>query len=404
MNILYMDHHAGEERYGGDRRAYDLAREWQKAGDEVTIVTARHCPGPGHLSPRGDFMERETEGVRFFYLGSEPEQDRVGSVRRCITDFVQKLHRIRPVLAERCHPDIIIAASCYPYDFFAAKQLAGKTGAKTVFELKEIWPRLQEELYPEGDSRLVRFLGERAMDYALKNADLVASLLPGGQRYLEERGVVPKSFEELPAGAPPLSAAKPLEGAAAEQFEAFRAEHRFVIAYTGKLSERGCPEELLRAVIPLASEGVGAVIAGNGGRKLMLRRMVREWNAGNILLLDAQKASRMETVLQASDALFYADTRRVSGEYGAYRPRLLQVMQEEKPMLLLMQGEQHPAVGFGAALMADHPRELPGLIRKLAGLSPTERRGMGKCAGDFVRREHSPARAAKSYREALTGL
>ena len=42
MNILVINHYAGAPSLGMEYRQYYLAREWQKAGNNVMIVTASH--------------------------------------------------------------------------------------------------------------------------------------------------------------------------------------------------------------------------------------------------------------------------------------------------------------------------------------------------------------------------
>ena len=42
MNILIINHYAGAPSYGMEYRQYYLAREWQKAGHNVLIVTSSY--------------------------------------------------------------------------------------------------------------------------------------------------------------------------------------------------------------------------------------------------------------------------------------------------------------------------------------------------------------------------
>ena len=42
MNILYINHYGGGPQYGMEYRPFYLAREWLRAGHEVTIVAASH--------------------------------------------------------------------------------------------------------------------------------------------------------------------------------------------------------------------------------------------------------------------------------------------------------------------------------------------------------------------------
>lgn len=40
MNILLINHYAGSPIHGMEYRPYELAREWEKMGHEITIVAS----------------------------------------------------------------------------------------------------------------------------------------------------------------------------------------------------------------------------------------------------------------------------------------------------------------------------------------------------------------------------
>ena len=121
--------------------------------------------------------ELRIDGVRFCYLNTPCYSHGVGEYRKSVQVFLKKLYLSAPRLVERYRPEIVIAASGYPYDFFCAQRMAKLARGKAVFELREVWPELQRELYPAEDSRQNSCIAEYAMDYALRGADTVVSFL-----------------------------------------------------------------------------------------------------------------------------------------------------------------------------------------------------------------------------------
>ena len=62
MNILYIDHYAGSVSMGMEFRPYYLAREWQKKGHNVRIVTASFA----HL-------RKNNPAVTKFFMSFDPD-------------------------------------------------------------------------------------------------------------------------------------------------------------------------------------------------------------------------------------------------------------------------------------------------------------------------------------------
>ena len=66
MNILYIDHYAGSMSMGMEFRPYYFAREWQKMGHRVRIISANFS----HLRKtnpeiKDDFAIQTVDGVEF---------------------------------------------------------------------------------------------------------------------------------------------------------------------------------------------------------------------------------------------------------------------------------------------------------------------------------------------------
>ncbi len=407
MKILYIDHHAALPSSGGDCRAVQLAQVWQQSGDEVTIVTAGYSHRRGKTpAMQAETEERQAEGLRFYLLAAPDGARGVGEYRKSVQAFLKKLYVNAPRLAERYRPELVIAASGYPYDFFCAQRIARLARGKTVFELREPWAEQRREQYAAEDSRLNQCIAEYAMGYALRGADAVVSFLQKGEEYCGEKGISPARLTTLPVPAPPQAAPKPLREEDAAALRALREKYPVVAAYAGHLSARRLPELLVGAAGNLREQGVAAVIAGNGGYKQLLRRMVRENGWENILLLDTQSEGRQQTLYQSADLLYYGDDRRCDAKYGGCAPFLLRLMQNGKPLLTATHSAENAAQKAGCAIAAGEvtQRGVEEALLQFISLNEEGRAALGRHAADAVRTTHAAAQVARDYRSALLRL
>lgn len=407
MRILYIDQHAAQPSMGGDCRAVQLAQAWQKSGDEVTIVTAGNSRRPDRGSDRQiDMEERQTEGIRFCLL-SVPTDDRgLGEYRKNVQAFLRRLYANAAKLAERYRPELVIAADGYPYDFFCARRIAKLAQGKTVFELRTPWAEQRREQYPAEDSRLDRRIAEYAMSSALRSADAVVSFLQRGKEYCRERGIKPARLITLPVPAPPQAVPEALREEDQAALLALREKYPVIAVYAGRLSARRLPELLAGAAGGLQEQGVAAVIAGNGGYKQILRRMVRENGWENVLLLDTQSEQRQLVLYQSADLLYYGDDRRCNAEYGSYEPFLLRLMQSGKPILTVTHGANNAAVEANCALPAGEvsQRGVEKELLRFISMTEQDRAALGRHAADAVRTTHAVAQVAQDYRSTLLRL
>lgn len=235
------------------------------------------------------------------------------------------------------------------YDYFCAQRIAKLAHAKTVFELRETWPELQRELYPAEDSRLIS--ASRSMPWAMRCAGRYRGLLPAkGEDYCRQRRSPRPTWlpcrRPLRRGHLPSPCGKPTLGL----IRALRGVIPLSPPTPGTSMTGICRKLLVGAAGSLREQGIAAVIAGNGGDKQLLRRVIRENNWENILLLDAQSERRQRTLYGLADILYYGDDRRCDAPYGPYTPLLLRMMQNEKPILTVTHSPFNDAQRAGCAV------------------------------------------------------
>ena len=178
VNILYIDHYAGSNLHGMEFRPFLMAKRWVQAGHHVTIAASSFS----HLRGQNpDLMGKKTldetiDGVRFFWIyGNHYSGNGLDRVRN-ILSFVRGLTHYQEKLVGEHKPDVVIASSTYPMDIYPAAKIAKKYNARLVYEVHDLWPLTQTELYGYGENHpLVKVIRQGAR-YAWRTADRVAGV------------------------------------------------------------------------------------------------------------------------------------------------------------------------------------------------------------------------------------
>lgn len=386
MNILILNHYAGAPRLGRELRPYFLAKYWQAAGHTVTIAAADHT----HLR-RNDPVEgprpesRSLGGVDYLFFPTPRYNDSVTGRGRNIAAFVRGVWQEAPSLAQQLRPHVVIAQSGYPYDLFAARRIAAAAHAKTVLEVRDLWPlQLQEHYrYPSGHSA-VRF-ASCALRRAVGEADRVVTVLPGGAQYLASFGLQPEKHAHILSGVSAALKNAPPPAGLAQRVERFRGEKGLLVMYCGNV---GINHDLrpFAESAALLDSSIRLVVVGNGGNKITLKRLSRERNLQNLLFLDGVSPRQVPSVLQLADLLFFPVRPSRQLEYGFASAKLLEYMLSARPVLCDADPMGNPVslAGCGMTLRGRTAEEIAGGIRAMAAMGEQQRQEMGRRGREYV--------------------
>ncbi len=193
--IWIINNYAGTPRRGMQFRQYYLARELKKRGYIPIVISAsfHHLlvsyPSPG--------LQNE-DGITFYWIRTNKYST---NKARLINMLLYSL-QIPTLLNKLPSPDYIIASSPHlfvlPPSFFIAKA----TGAKLIFEVRDIWPKSVTELLdvPEYHPMVLIFDILERMGY--KYSDAVVSLIPGALEHMQRKGLNREKFSHIPNGIP----------------------------------------------------------------------------------------------------------------------------------------------------------------------------------------------------------
>lgn len=310
-------------------------------------------------------------------------------------------------------PKIVIASSPHPFTIFPAHRLAKRYGAKLIFEIRDIWPLSITEIL--GTSRFHPFVQMCAFAerFALKNSDLIASVLPRADRYLADRGYGKKPFVWVPNGigmskAKAESLSSEAGQLASEKLKEWRAQGKVSIIYTGSIGKPNAIDLLLKALAYGESIGEGgrcaALIVGKGEQVEALRAFISGKRLSNVHFSGSVPKNDAVSLLSEAD-IGYAGLKNIESlfGYGISPNKIADYFQASLPVILPITpcGDPVSESGGGIARRAETPEEVWSGLRDLIALSPEARKNLGAKGKAYMLREYDYDRIARRYVEAV---
>lgn len=407
MRILLINHYAGSIYHGMEFRPYYMAREWVKSGNEVTITAAdfSHLRKINPQVPH-DFTEEMIDGIRYVWV--KTPKYRGNGVRRAvnIAEFYRKMRAHAKTLAQKYKPQAVIASSTYPFDIYLAARIAEYSGGRFYFEIHDLWPLTQIEIYKMKTSNPYVRLLQRAEDYAFKNSHKIISILPQADRHIAERGFDTSKFVYVPNGVIPSEAKTSENAGDCEQVRTLarlRGEGYFIVAYTGNHAAANALEYFIDAAALMKDERVKFVLVGGGNEKQALINRAKEKASDNVLFLDPVAKENMGALLSQVDAAYMGLAKCGLFKYGVSPNKLFDYMLAARPVIYAVEASNNPVrdAGSGVTVPVGDPEAIAKAIRSLMALTCEERDEMGKRGRDYVLKNHDYAALAQKFLEAL---
>lgn len=400
-SIWLIHPYAGGPGVGRYDRPYHLARHWQELGRRVVILT----PSNHHLldKPLMPGVE-QIGGVTYDFIRSPAYSGNgLGRLMNMAAFTAQLAYQGKAIAARHGRPALVISSSPHPYAWLAAERLARRFGARSVFEVRDLWPLSLVELAGVAPSHpLVRFtawLEKRAC----RKADAVVSLLPGTLPHMASLGMDPNRWRYIPNGIEPQAEA--VSSAVTPPLELvrrWRAEGRKVFVYAGALGRPNHVEQLVHAMVLQRDSGerTGAVIVGRGEQEEQLRLLVARLNLSDRVALFPQIPKKDVLGLLQEASVGYISLRpEPLFRFGVSPNKLFDYMLAALPVLFAVTAGNDPVAEAECGLSADpdDPRAISAAMSRLAALSDSDLRSMGERGRTYVLQKHSYRHLAQEY-------
>lgn len=407
MKILLINHYAGSVYHGMEFRPYYMAREWVKTGNEVVIAAAdfshlrKKNPEPSH-----DFEEEIIDGIPYLWVKTPKYHGNDAKRAVNMATFYYKMKRHAKMIAKKYKPEAVIASSTYPFDIYLAAAIAKYSGGRFYFEIHDLWPLTQIEIYKmKKNNPYVRML-QKAEDYAFKNAHKVISILPQANRHITERGFDASKFVYVPNGVIPQEmAGGDLECEQVKFLSKQRADGYFIVAYTGNHAGANALEYFIDAAEMMQKEKakVKFVLVGGGNEKGTLLARAKSKRLDNVIFLDPVAKENMGVLLSQVDAAYMGLAKCGLFHYGVSPNKLFDYMLAARPVIYAVEASNNPVeeAQCGITVPVGDPAAIVGAVRALMGMSEEKRRETGERGRTYVIENHDYPVLAERFLQAL---
>ena len=408
MRILLINHYAGSPAHGMEFRPYYLAREWVRAGHEVTIVAASYSHVRA-VQPEmaGEPREEIVDGIRYRWLPTPHYAGNgVGRLRN-ILSFLRQLRADAWRLTRELRPDAVIASSTYPMDIWVARKLAKLAKAKLVYEVHDLWPLSLIELSGMSPRHPFAMLCGKAEADAYRDADVVVSMLPCVHEHMASRGLDLRKLHIVPNGFAPeewQGESAPLGATLAGHLDAERAADRVIVGYAGSMGLPNALDVLLDAAARLKDSPLSFVLVGSGHEALGLTQRVDAEGLRNVRFFAPIPKAQIPTLLARLDIAYIGWQRTPIYRFGIAPNKLIDYLMAGRAVLHSVEAGNDPVAEAGAGLTVapeDAQAVAQGLLQ-LAALAPERRAEMGARGRAFAMAHHAYPVLAQRFIEALS--
>ena len=404
MNLLLLNHYAGTPALGMEYRPYFLAREWVRAGHTVTIVAASHS----HVRARQPAPGRElVDGIIYRWLPTPAYAGNGAGRLRNVLSFLRQCWRAGPRWADELQPNAVIASSTYPMDFWVARRIARRCGARLVHEVHDLWPLSPIELSGMSPRHPFARLCQAAEDAACRDADLVVSVLPRVHEHLRAHGLDLRRLRIVPNGIDPQAWAvppEPLRADVAAVLADSRGAGRTIVGYAGSMGQPNALDTLLDAAALLREAPVQIVLVGDGHeRRRLASRIAAEQLSGVSLLAPIPKA-QVPGFLGALDIAYLGWRRQPLYRFGIAPNKLMDYMMAGCAVLHSVEAGNDPVAeaGCGLTVAPEDPAAIARGVLELAALPAAQRRALGARGREHVLAHHTYPVLARRFVDALS--
>lgn len=401
MKIVFVAHFAGSPRLGMVYGHYHLAKEWVRLGHTVTIVAASFSH-IRQVQPRVHrrVTEENIDGIRYIWAKTPTYSpaSKVGRVISICSFTVQCSFVLRTIE----HADLVICSSHHPFAIHPARMLAKKSGARLVFEVRDLWPLTLIELGGASPRHPFIRLMQWSEDYAYRVADKVVSVLPRAADYMHGHGMVLDKFLYIPNGIE-LSAAESheeLPDAHKQKLLELKASGQLLVGYAGKVGLSNVLGPFLEAISKCEDDSIHAIILGDGEFLPELQEQVKRLQLeSQVTFLEAVSRRQVADFLKHLDVAYVGYQRQPLYRFGVSPTKVNDYMLAALPIIYAVDAPCNVVAesGAGVTCMPENNLAIRDAILELRDMGSDARQAMGNRGKKWLVENRDYAVLAKRF-------
>ncbi|MGH9437769.1 MAG: glycosyltransferase family 4 protein [Terriglobia bacterium] len=415
MRILYVCQYFPPEVCAPAVRAFELSREWRRAGHDVSVLTGfpNHPEGvihPDYLRAwRKGFRRESHGGVRVYRTWLYPAANRKLWKRSAnYLSFALSAAAAGPWIS-RNH-DVVIATSPQLLVGAAGYVAARAQRLPFVLEVRDLWPESLEAVGVASQHSLLYRALECLAGFLYHHADRIVVDGEWKRNALAALGIPASRVAVIQNGVPEDFCPAPESPQAQRARRELRAEYnlagKFIAMYCGTLGMAQGLETIVDAAARLRScRDIIFLLVGEGAEREKIARRALDLGLRNLLCLNKQPRESIPGLLAMSDACL-VPLRRSEVFRTAIPSKIFEAMAASKPVILNAEGEARQLLLEAKAGIATPPGDAVALADAVMLLQKSPE--LARCLGANGRRaalaKYTRRRQAADYMQFLNEL
>ena len=402
MNIWIINETIGSRIHGMVFRPYYFAKEFVELGHKVTIFSGSYTHIFSKLPEVEGFSTTENiDGIEYCWIKT-PKYGKSQSLGRILNafTFVAKMFLLRKKRFGK--PDAVIVTSPTPFSILNGYWIRKRTGAKLIFEVRDIWPLTLTEIGRLTDKHpFIRFT-QFFENFSYKKSDKVVSVLPNAFEHMKNHGLTEEKFVSIPNGID-LEEVKNISPLPEETLAKIPRD-KFIVTYAGKFGISNNLTSVLEAAGTLKNnEKILFLLVGNGPEKENYLKIIADKGLSNVLILDPVPKSSVQSLLALSNVCYIGLTKSPLFRFGVSPNKLFDYLYSGKPIIYAIEAANDivAEANCGISIKSENAGEIVNAVLTLYGKTPEELAEMGKRGHEYVIKNHSYSELAKKYLEIL---
>ena len=403
MRILYLSQYFPPEAGATQTRAFEMARNFVRLGNAVTILAEIPNHPSGIIPPeyRGKLYERSSlEGIDVIRLWVKASPVKNFRSRMLFYLSYMLSAALAGLLLARGRYDLIYATSPPLFVGAAALFLSYLRRLPLVFEVRDLWPESAVALGELSNRRAIA-LASRLEEACYRRARRIVCVTQGILDRLSARGIPPHKLALVPNGANVEMFQFSPDARQQVRCE-LGLESKFLAVYAGIHGVAQGLETLIAAARLLAQDPrFHFLLVGDGPKKAELADLAHSYALPNLTLLPEQPRQRIVEILSAADVALIP-LKNLEIFRGALPSKMFDAWACQRPVLLSVDGEARRVMDQARGGLFVPPEDPQALVAGLQRLyqSPADCQEMGANGREFTVKEFS----RKAQAEKLAGI
>lgn len=342
--MIAMDCSSPED--GPHNRHFWLAKHLKAKGNDVVVFVASRERGSStqKITDKSPHLIDETYGFPLVYIRIRDYGESMKRRIAAIVSFHARLEKYSNWFAGQFgRPDVILGSSGYPLSPWLAYRFARRFDAKSICEIRDLWPYSLEE---HGIIRRGGFIAKsmyRLERSNYENADAIIFLMEGGAKYIQD-----KKWDKDSGGSIDLAKVHHINNgvdlgaferdrvASREIAEDFETNEKLQIIYAGSIRRANNVGYLVDVANYMRSDDdIEFIVLGDGDELDELQERAARLRLDNLEFKGAVKKCEVPAYLEKASILLllYSKSQVNLARYGMSQNKLFDYLASGKPVL-----------------------------------------------------------------------